>query len=383
VYRRTVLKLPLLLAAGTALAQSPRASAAPRASAEPSRWSPDRANNWYQAQGWPVGANFITSNAINQLEMFQPGTYDPRRIDTELGWARFHGLNSVRVFLHDQLWAQDSRGFQTRLAQFVGIAARHRIKPLFVLFDSCWDPSPKLGRQHAPTPGVHNSGWVQSPGAERIDDRRYAGTLQDYVTGVLTQFRYDDRVLGWDLWNEPDNPAKQYRNVERSDKLERVADLLPQVFAWARSVDPGQPLTSGVWDGEWGDPASRGTIPGIQLANSDVISFHSYAEPATFESRIAELTPQGRPILCTEYLARPMGSTIDSILPIAKRHNVGAINWGLVAGKTQTYFPWDSWDHPYAAVPKVWFHDLLRPDGTAFQNNESQTIKTLSASTVG
>jgi hypothetical protein len=383
VYRRTVLKLPLLLAAGTALAQSPRASAAPRASAEPSRWSSDRANTWYQAQEWPVGANFITSNAINQLEMFQPGTYDPRRIDTELGWARFHGLNSVRVFLHDQLWAQDSRGFQTRLAQFVGIAARHRIKPLFVLFDSCWDPSPKLGRQHAPTPGVHNSGWVQSPGAERIDDRRYTGTLQDYVTGVLTQFRNDDRVLGWDLWNEPDNPANQYRNVERSDKLERVADLLPQVFAWARSVDPGQPLTSGVWDGEWGDPASRSTIAGIQLANSDVISFHSYAEPATFESRIAELTPQGRPILCTEYMARPMGSTIDSILPIAKRHNVGAINWGLVAGKTQTYFPWDSWNHPYAAVPKVWFHDLLRPDGTAFQNNESQTIKTLSASTVG
>jgi hypothetical protein len=315
--------------------------------------------------------------------MFQPGTYDPRRIDTELGWARFHGLNTVRVFLHDQLWAQDSRGFQTRLAQFVGIAARHRIKPLFVLFDSCWDPMPSLGRQHPPTPGVHNSGWVQSPGAERIDDRRYSRTLQDYVTGVLGQFRNDDRVLGWDLWNEPDNPAKVYRNVERADKLERVADLLPQVFAWARSVDPRQPLTSGVWNGEWGDPASRSTIAGIQLANSDVLTFHSYAEPETFESRIAELAPQGRPILCTEYMARPMGSTIESILPIAKRHNVGAINWGLVAGKTQTYFPWDSWDHPYAAVPKVWFHDLLRPDGTPFQGNEPQTIRLLSASSAG
>jgi hypothetical protein len=384
VYRRTVLKLPLVLAAGAALAQSPRASAdPPRASAEPSRWSPDRANTWYQAQGWPVGANFITSNAINQLEMFQPGTYDPRRIDTELGWARFHGLNTVRVFLHDQLWAQDPRGFQTRLAQFVGIASRHRIKPLFVLFDSCWDPLPRLGRQHAPTPGVHNSGWVQSPGAERIGDRRYTRTMQDYVTGVLTQFRNDDRVLGWDLWNEPDNPAKQYRNVERSDKLELVADLLPQVFSWARSVDPRQPLTSGVWDGEWGDPASRSTIAGIQLANSDVITFHCYAEPATFESRVAELAPQGRPMLCTEYMARPMGSTIGEVLPIAKRHNVGAINWGLVAGKTQTYFPWDSWDHPYAAVPKVWFHDLLRPDGTPFQGNESQTIRRLSSSTAG
>src|SRR5271163_3463246 len=289
VRRRTVLKAPLLLAAGPTLTQVPRASA------EPSRWSPDRANRWYQAQAWPVGANYITSNAINQLEMFQADTFDSRRIDTELGWARLHGLNTVRVFLHDQLWAQDSRGFQARLAQFVGIASRHRIKPLFVLFDSCWDPLPRLGRQHAPTPGVHNSGWVQSPGAERIDDRRYTRVMQDYVTGVLTQFHNDDRVLGWDLWNEPDNPANQYRNVERSDKLERVAELLPQVFAWARSVDPRQPLTSGVWDGEWADPASRSTIAGIQLANSDVITFHSYAEPATFESRIAELAPQGRP----------------------------------------------------------------------------------------
>ena len=104
MYRRTVLKLPLLLAAGTALAQGPRASAEPpRASGEATRWSPDRANRWYQAQGWLVGANFITSNAINQLEMLQPNTFDFRRIDTELGWARSAGLNSVRVFLHDLL----------------------------------------------------------------------------------------------------------------------------------------------------------------------------------------------------------------------------------------------------------------------------------------
>src|SRR6202042_2992932 len=154
------------------------------------------------------GANFIPSTAINQLEMFQPGTYGPRRIDTELGWARLHGLNTVRVFLHDQLWAQDSRGFQTRLAQFVNIASRHRIKPLFVLFDSCWDPHPQVGRQHAPTPGVHNSGWVQGPGADRIDDKSYTRTLQEYVTGVMTQFRNDDRVLGWDVWNEPDIPRR-------------------------------------------------------------------------------------------------------------------------------------------------------------------------------
>ncbi|HEU4363746.1 MAG TPA: 1,4-beta-xylanase, partial [Mycobacterium sp.] len=216
--RRTFLGLPALLAAGVALPVPPRASA------EPNRWSVDRADRWYRSQGWPIGANYITSNAINQLEMFQADTFDLRRIDVELYWARLLGLNTVRVFLHDQLWTQGSQGFTHRLGQFVGIAARHRIKPLFVLFDSCWDPLPRSGKQREPAVGVHNSGWVQSPGAERLGDRRYARVLQDYVTGVLTRFRNDGRILGWDLWNEPDNPARVYRSVERDDKQELVAD---------------------------------------------------------------------------------------------------------------------------------------------------------------
>ena len=378
VHRRTVLKLPLLLAGGAALARTPYAGAQPPAGApESSRWSPDRANRWYQAQGWLVGANYITSNAINQLEMFAPDTFDPRRIDTELGWAQLHGFNTVRVFLHDQLWVEDSRGFHDRLGRFVDIAARHGIKPLFVFFDSCWDPFPKAGRQRDPRPGVHNSGWVQSPGADRLGDPGYTRTLRGYVTAVVTQFRDDDRVLAWDLWNEPDNPSHYYRSVERNDKLNLVADLLPQVFAWARSVGPRQPLTSGVWDDEWADPNERGTISGIQLANSDVVTFHSYGEPADFEARVEQLAPQGRPILCTEYLARSLGSTVEGILPIAKAHNVGAINWGLVAGKTQTYYPWDSWDHPYPKPPDVWFHDLLGPDGRPYRDSETQTISQL------
>ncbi len=370
--RRTVLQLPVLLAAGSTL------TPAPRAAAEQNRWSPDRANRWYQAQGWLVGVNYITSNAINQLEMFQADTFDPRRIDTELGWAQSHGLNTVRVFLHDLLWAQDRRGFQRRLGQFVDIAARHRIKPLFVFFDSCWDPFPKPGRQRAPKPGIHNSGWVQSPGAQHLDDLDYRRTLRDYVTGVLTQFRTDDRVLGWDIWNEPDNPSHVYRKVERKDKLDRVADLLSLAFGWARSVDPSQPLTSAVWDGVWGDPLRRSDIADIQLDNSDIVTFHSYDKPAGFEARIAELSPLGRPIICTEYLARSLGSTVEGILPVAKRHKVGAINWGLVAGKTQTYIPWDSWDHPYTSPPKLWFADLLQPDGRPYRDSEMQTISALS-----
>jgi hypothetical protein len=370
VHRRTALKLPLLLAVGAALTRLPHASA------EPTRWTADYASRWYQAQGWPVGANYITSTAVNQLEMFQPGTYDPRRIDAELGYARSLGLNSVRVFLHDLLWAQDPRGFLSRLTQFVGIAAAHGIKPLFVLFDSCWNPFPRPGPQSPPTPGVHNSGWVQSPGAEHLGDPSYRTVLYAYVTGVVGQFRSDSRVLGWDLWNEPDNPARVFRKVERKDKQDLVAALLPQVFQWARSVNPVQPLTSGVWTGSW-DEGSRSDISDIQLDNSDVITFHSYGKPAEFEAKIDELSSLGRPILCTEYLARPLGNTVGGILPIAKRHNVGAFNWGFVAGKTQTYLPWDSWDHPYKTAPKVWFSDLVNPDGRPYQDSEIQTIRQL------
>ncbi|TPG35243.1 cellulase family glycosylhydrolase [Mycolicibacterium hodleri] len=371
--RRTALKVPFLLAGGVSIIPTPRAAAAGRGP-----WSADRAQSWYRAQRRPLGVNYIPSNAINQLEMFQPDTYSPQRIHAELAMAGRMGLNTVRVFLHDLLWTQDRHGFTRRLMQFVSIAASHAIKPLFVFFDSCWDPHPRLGPQHAPVPGVHNSGWVQSPGADRLGDPRYVSVLNEYVTGVLNQFRNDDRVLGWDLWNEPDNPASTYRAVERRDKADLVAALLPQVFQWARAVDPVQPLTSGVWQGSWADPRHRSEIAGIQLDNSDVVSFHSYAKPADFEGRIAELAPLQRPILCTEYLARSLGSSVEEILPIAKRHDVGAYNWGLVAGKTQTYLPWDSWDRPQPEPPRVWFSDLLRLDGRAYQDGEIAAIRRLS-----
>ncbi|CAN5680137.1 hypothetical protein BH11ACT6_BH11ACT6_28680 [soil metagenome] len=370
--RRTLLKLPLLVPAAAALTSAPHAAAAPG-----DQWSPEHAQRWYRGQGWLVGANYIPSTAINQLEMFQPGMFDPRRIDVELRIARLIGLNTVRVFLHDQLWTQDQRGFQHRLAQFVGLAARNGIKPLFVFFDSCWDPLPRLGPQRPPRPGVHNSGWVQSPGAERLGDRGYHAVLRQYVVGVMNQFRHDQRVLGWDLWNEPDNPADTYRKVERRDKMELVAALLPQVFQWARSVNASQPLTSGVWQGEWGDPRRRSQIADIQLKNSDVITFHSYAEPSEFEDRINELAPWGRPIMCTEYMARTLGSTVEGILPIAQRRDVGAYTWGLIAGKTQTYLPWDSWDRPYLTPPKEWFHDLVHPGGRPYRRGEIHTIRQL------
>jgi hypothetical protein len=341
------------------------------------RWTEDQANSWYARQPWLVGANYIPSNAINELEMFQAATFDPAINERELGLAESIGMNTARVFLQDQLWEQDPEGFKDRLNTFLSIAAKHHIRPLFVLFDSCWETNPHLGPQHPPIPGIHNSGWVQSPGKERLLNLADEPRLKAYVIGVVGAFAKDDRILGWDIWNEPDNRGGD-KEEDLSAKVKRIDELLPKAFAWARSVHPTQPLTSGVWQGSWGDAAKQSATVKIQLAESDVISFHNYEWPEAFEERIKQLQQYHRPILCTEYMARGAGSTFDGSLPIAKKYHVAAMNWGLVAGKTQTYLPWDSWDRPYVRLqPTVWFHEVFRHDGTPYRQHEVDLIREL------
>jgi len=346
-------------------------------SSGPARWTPEQANQWYAKQPWLVGANFIPSDAINELEMFQAATFNPALNDRELGMAESIGMNTMRVFLQDQLWQQDSAGFLKRLDAFLAIAAKHHIRPLLVLFDSCWEKDPHLGPQHPPIPGVHNSGWVQSPGIPRLMDPSVEPQLEAYVKGVVRAFAKDDRVLGWDIWNEPDNGGNDLVASEAA-KGARIEGLLPKVFEWARAENPSQPLTSGVWTGNWSDPAKESRMTKIQLAESDVISFHNYDWPEGFEARIQSLLPLGRPLICTEYMARGNGSTFDNSLPIAKKYHVAAINWGFVAGKTQTYLPWDSWDRPYVKTqPAVWFHEVFRQDDTPYRQHEVDLIREL------
>lgn len=343
--------------------------AAPAADAR-DRWTEAEARDWYARQPWMVGANYIPASAVNQLEMWQAETFDPHRIDTELGWAEGIGMNTMRVFLHDLLWQQDPAGFRSRIEEFLKLSSRHHIRVLLVLFDSCWGPEPRLGPQHPPIPGVHNSGWVQSPGVAALQDRAQESRLEAFVEGVVGAFARDPRIVGWDVWNEPSNSK---------DSLARVHELLPRVFAWARSADPTQPLTSGVfqegtWDSDRPTPVER-----VQLAESDVISFHDYHWPEAFERRATRLLALGRPVWCTEYLARGAGSTFDQSLPIGARLRIAMINWGLVDGRTQTRLPWDSWTVPYVngREPAVWHHEVFHADGTPYRQAEVDLIRSL------
>ena len=346
------------------------------ASAQP--WPAKQANDWYAQQPFLVGSNFIPSTAINQLEMWQADTFDLPTIDRELGFAEGLGMNTMRVFLHNLLWQQDSQGFLQRMDQFLQVADKHHIRITFVIFDSVWDPYPKLGKQREPRPHVHNFGWVQSPGADMLQNpSRWNTQLKPYVEGVIGHFRDDKRVLMWDLMNEPDNNNPPYKGKELSRKVQPSLNLLQKEWNWARHANPSQPLTSGVWKDDWSSDQKLSQMARFQLQNSDVITFHSYGPPDEMRSRIQSLQRFGRPIICTEYMARPMGSTFQTTLPILKQAHVGAYNWGFVSGKSQTIYPWDSWKKPYTAEPPVWFHDIFRKDGTPFDAQEVALIRQL------
>ncbi|WP_035455480.1 endo-1,4-beta-xylanase [Algoriphagus terrigena] len=344
------------------------------------KWSEQKANDWYDQQPWLVGANFTPSNAINQLEMWDATTFSPELIDKELGWAAAIGMNTMRVYLHDLSYESDKKGFLDRMDQFLTIAEKNGIKPMFVFFDSCWDPFAEVGVQRAPKPHVHNSGWVQSPNNKALADKGQHGRLEAYVKAVVKRFAKDDRILAWDMWNEPDNDTgNAYRKVDLPNKVSYVIPLLKEAFGWARSQNPTQPLTSGVWAGNYESDATLKPIEKIQLEESDIITFHNYSKPEDFQQIINQLKRYNRPILCTEYMARPNGSTFEGFLPIAKKERVGMFNWGLVDGKTQTKYAWDSWDKTYTAEPELWFHDVFRVDGTPYKQSETDFIKEITA----
>ena len=323
-------------------------------------WTGRKADTWYAGKGWLRGCDFIPSTAINQLEMWQEATFDPATIDRELGYAETIGLNCMRVFLHHLAWQQDGPGFKRRMDGYLAIAAKHHISTIFVFFDDCWNPTYHAGLQPAPKTGIHNSGWLRDPGKLYDDEPGLVDTLHAYVKDILNAFAHDPRVLLWDLYNEPGN----------SGYGDKSLPLLEKIFTWGREADPDQPLSAGVWNSQ------LTKLNAFQLSHSDVITYHDYEGPEAHQHCIDSLRKYGRPLVCTEYMARLRGSTFFNIMPMLKKEDVAAINWGLVTGKTNTKYAWDT-PMPDGAEPKIWFHDIFRPDGTPFDPKEVDFIRNL------
>jgi len=327
---------------------------------ERSVWSKKKANEWYSEKGWLCGSNFTPSSAINQLEMWQKETFDSVTIDRELGFAENIGMNVMRVFLHHVAWQEDPDGFKDRMNTYLGIADKHHISTMFVIFDDCWNDTYKAGIQPDPKIGVHNSGWLRDPGTRYHTEPALSDTLEKYVKDILITFKHDKRILLWDVYNEPGNSGYENKSIP----------LLKKVFMWGRQVNPDQPLSSGIFSTDLKE------LSDVQLTNSDVITYHNYSDEKDHAHLIDSLKTFGRPLICTEYMARTRGSRFDNIMPLLKQKNVGAINWGFVSGKTNTIYAWDA-PMPDGTEPKIWFHDIFRKDGTAFSDDEIKLIKAL------
>ena len=378
------------------------------------RWSEKRIWDWYDNLPWLVGTNFITSSSINQLEFWQEKTFDVSLIEKELKFSASIGMNTHRVFLHDLLWQQDSIGFLERINKFLEISERNEIKTLFVFFDDVWHPLPKLGKQPKAIPNVHNSGWVQSPGARILYDTLNHDKLESYIKGVVSKFANDSRIIGWDLYNEPGQKGIASHNIskERTIELYRkigleitednysnydlnridpkdkkqvyTLSLLKKTVKWVREINPSQPITIGIyeWDVKWDDKNNLSELNKYILNNSDLISFHSYGSKNEVLRRVNELENYNRPLLCTEYIAREYQNTFENILPIFNDNKIGAYNWGLVSGKTNTIYPWKSWDSTYTRPPKKWHHDIFYRDGNPYSSDEIEFIKSLTLSDI-
>lgn len=323
-------------------------------------WSIEKAAEWGKTMPWLRGCDFIPGSAINQLEMWQAETFDPVTIDRELGWAGSIGMNCMRVYLHHVAWETDKEGFKKRMNDYLTIADNHGIKTIFVIFDDCWNPVYSAGKQPDPKPGVHNSGWIRDPGELIFTNPEIITTLEAYEKDVLTTFRGDKRIVLWDLYNEPGNSGYGNRSMA----------LLQKAFEWGRTVNPSQPLSCGVWSDNLKE------LNAFQLKNSDVITYHNYSDEINHQKMIDSLKIYNRPMVCTEYMARRNNSTFLNIMPILKAQNIGAINWGLVSGKTNTIYAWDT-PIETGSEPALWFHNIFRKDGTPYKQEEVDVIKSL------
>lgn len=323
------------------------------------RWSEQKIWNWYNQQPWYCGFNYIPAYAINYTAMWDKTSFDSVAIDRELAIAEGLGMNCLRAVLQFAVYEDDPDYFLKTLDRFLAICKNHKIKFMPALFDDCVfgiEHDPKVGKQPEPLIGWYAWAWSPSPGHSVVIDSLTHSRVGKYVKGVMERFKNDDRIFIWDLYNEPTNGGLGTASFP----------LLLKVIKWARESNVSQPITIGVWN-------SNQRLNDIAIAASDIVSFHNYGNRQQLEKHIQELKKHNRPLINTEWMNRPAGSTIDSNLAVFFADKVGCMLWGLVNGKTQTHLPWGH--RPGDPAAKVWQHDLYKQDFTPYDPKELHMLK--------
>lgn len=345
-------------------------------------WSKERIWEWYNARPWIRGCNYMSADCANRMDQWQAEGFEERlqTTDEELALAHEIGFNSIRIIPEFFIWQQDHDGFMERFERYLQVAHKHGISCMVVFGNDCMPPKEealkrfRLGKQEFAL-GYHGGrkvsqhGVLNEPGYHLLDEPELAAQHYEWVREIITKYKDDERILIWDLFNEPGNSRRGSMSLPHLKKF----------FEIAREINPIQPLTSCVW--RMGDMPDFCEIEQFALENSDIISYHDYNSYAKNVEIIHFLKKLGRPIVCTEWLARCMQNNVEEMFPLFFLEKVGCYNWGFVAGKYQTFEPWE---HVWSDLEKnpnlnfdftKWFHDLYRPSLRPYNPKEIEIIK--------
>lgn len=355
------------------------------------KWTCEKAWKWQGEKPWIVGCNFVPADCINAIEIWQEEGFDGvlRAAECEIRLAAEIGMNSVRMILPFHVWKYQRKGFLERLERMLAMLDGHGVTLVPIFFDDCgrgpvecYSEKVHFGRQPEPVKGCHG-GYAPvkkmdsiNPTYSYVDEPGNWPDMERFVRDVVSAHRTDERILMWDIWNEPGNSGGNGAgNVGKS------MGIMEKVFAWTRQEDPVQPLTAGCWDfyGDYFRDGGCGEFTEIEkkaLELSDVISWHYYGNYEKSCMLIGKLKEYRRPLFITEWLHRPFGNYVEEMLPLFKKEKIGCYNWGLVNGKTQTHEPWD-WILDMDLDFGRWQHDLFYSDHTPYSEQEINLFKEL------
>lgn len=346
------------------------------------KWSAERAWKWYNSRPWIRGCNFMSSDCANRIDQWQEYGFE-ERFETacrELALAAETGFNSIRIVPEFYVWQQDRDGFMKRFERYIDAADKNGISSMIVLGNDCCPPKEEaLSRLHLGEQKVHwgyhggrkvsQHGTFDGAGYSVLDEPENEAQFCEFVRELVMTYRDDERVLIWDVFNEPGNAKRNNMSLP----------IMQKMISIIREIDPIQPITIGIWT----YPTVLKEVEQIGLENSDILSFHNYGDYDSNVREIALLKKYGRPIVNTEWLNRCGGNTVEALFPLFYLEKIGCYNWGLVAGKYQTYEPHNAvWDE-YKKNPESqrnfdftkWFHDLYRPSLNPYNPHEIELIK--------
>ena len=353
------------------------------------RWSKEKAWEWYNSRPWFRGCNYMSADCANRIDQWQELGFEERFATTEkeLKLMQETGFNTVRLIIEYVVWKEEHDGFMERFDRYLSLCAKYGISAMIVLANDCMPPKterwkmPYVGEQQYDL-GYHGGKMHSQHGAHPgpaphfyLDD---AESREDYlrmVEEIVTKYKDDERVCIWDVYNEPGN----------SYRKDITLPNLKKMFKSVRSCEPSQPVTAGI---NWidNDLLSDEDVPLHEINqyvidNSDIITYHFYHDYYRHIRVIKRLKKEGRPIMNTEWLGRCLGNDVFSLFPLFYLEKIGCYNWGFVAGKYQTYEPWEGTWQKYLNGTETdvdftkWFHDLYRPNHRPYDPKEIDLIK--------